>query len=30
MTLSTKLLAVQELQPGDTVGYGSSFTADAP
>jgi alanine racemase len=30
MTLSTKLLAVQQLQPGDTVGYGSSFTADAP
>jgi alanine racemase len=30
MTLSTRILAVQELQPGDTVGYGSSFTADAP
>ena len=30
MTLSTRLLAVQHLQPGDTVGYGSRFTADAP
>ncbi|MES2975171.1 MAG: alanine racemase [Pseudomonadota bacterium] len=30
MTLSSKLLAVQELAVGDTVGYGSSFTADAP
>ncbi|MBE7367697.1 alanine racemase [Ramlibacter pallidus] len=30
MTLSTRVLAVQELQAGDTVGYGSSFTADAP
>ena len=30
MTLSTRLLAVQELQVGDTVGYGSHFTADAP
>lgn len=29
-TLSTRILAVQQLQPGDTVGYGSSFTADAP
>ena len=30
MTLSSRVLAVQQLQPGDTVGYGSSFTADAP
>jgi alanine racemase len=30
MTLASHLLAVQPLQPGDTVGYGSSFTADAP
>jgi alanine racemase len=30
MTLATRILSVQQLQPGDTVGYGSSFTADAP
>ena len=30
MTLASRILAVQQLQPGDTVGYGSSFTADAP
>jgi alanine racemase len=30
MTLSSRILAVQQLQAGDTVGYGSSFTADAP
>ena len=30
MTLSTRLLAVQELQAGDTVGYGSRFTAPGP
>jgi alanine racemase len=30
MTLAAKIIAVQELQPGDTVGYGSSFTASAP
>ena len=30
MTLSTKLLAVQELQPGDTVGYGSASPPTAP
>jgi alanine racemase len=30
MTLSTRVIGVQQLQPGDTVGYGSSFTADAP
>jgi alanine racemase len=30
MTLRSRLIATQQLQPGDTVGYGSSFTADAP
>lgn len=30
MTLSARLIGVQQLEPGDTVGYGSSFTADAP
>ncbi len=30
MTLAAKIIAVQQLQRGDTVGYGSSFTADAP
>jgi alanine racemase len=30
MTLSSRLIGVQELAPGDTVGYGSSFTAQAP
>lgn len=30
MTLASRLIGVQELQRGDTVGYGSSFTADAP
>ena len=30
MTLSARIIAVQHLQPGDTVGYGSSFVADAP
>jgi alanine racemase len=29
MTLRSRLIAVQQLQPGDTVGYGSSFTASA-
>ncbi len=28
MTLRSKLIAVQQLQAGDTVGYGSTFTAD--
>ena len=28
MTLSAKVIAVQQLQPGDSVGYGSAFTAD--
>ena len=27
MTLAAKIIAVQDLQAGDTVGYGSSFTA---
>lgn len=30
MTLATRLIAVQRLQAGDTVGYGSCFVADAP
>jgi alanine racemase len=30
MTLRSKVIALQQLQPGDTVGYGSAFTADAP
>jgi len=30
MTLAARLIGVQLLQPGDTVGYGSSFTADQP
>jgi alanine racemase len=30
MTLGTRIIAVQHLIPGDTVGYGSNFTADAP
>jgi alanine racemase len=30
MTLSTRIIAVQRLAPGETVGYGSNFTADAP
>jgi alanine racemase len=30
MTLRSKVLAVQHLQPGDSVGYGSSFVADRP
>ncbi|MDQ2779815.1 MAG: alanine racemase [Pseudomonadota bacterium] len=29
MTLRSKLIAVQQLRPGDTVGYGSSYTAPA-
>ena len=29
MTLRSKLIAVQELKPGDTVGYGSSYSAAA-
>ena len=30
MSLVSKIIGVQELAPGDSVGYGSSFTADAP
>jgi alanine racemase len=30
MTLTSKIIAVQQLVAGDTVGYGSSFTADGP
>src|ERR1700712_1274983 len=30
MTLATRLIAVQTLQAGDTVGYGSSFKAEGP
>jgi alanine racemase len=30
MTLRSKLIATQPLAAGDTVGYGSSFTADGP
>jgi alanine racemase len=29
MTLASKIIGTQELTAGDTVGYGSSFTADA-
>jgi alanine racemase len=29
MTLRSRLIATQQLQPGDTVGYGSSYTAAA-
>jgi alanine racemase len=30
MTLEAKIIAVQNLQAGDTVGYGSNFCADGP
>lgn len=30
MSLSTKVIGVQQLKAGDTVGYGSTFTAEAP
>ena len=30
MTLAARIIGVQQLAPGDTVGYGSSFRADAP
>ena len=30
MTLASQLIGVQDLKAGDTVGYGSSFTAPAP
>ena len=30
MTLAAKIISTQNLEQGDTVGYGSSFTADRP
>ena len=30
MTLSSKIISIQNLAAGDTVGYGSSFMADGP
>ncbi len=30
MTLAARIIGVQQLQPGDSVGYGSTFTADQP
>jgi alanine racemase len=30
MSLTTKVIGLQSLQPGDTVGYGSAFTAEQP
>jgi len=30
MTLTARILAVQRVQRGDSVGYGSAFTADVP
>ena len=30
MTLASKIIGVQDLQSGDTVGYGSNFTATSP
>jgi len=30
MTLRSRLIGTQQLQPGDTVGYGSRFAASAP
>ena len=30
MALSSRLIGTQQLQPADTVGYGSAFTAEAP
>lgn len=30
MTLAAKIIATQQLLPGDSVGYGSSFVADRP
>ena len=30
MTLASKIIGVQTLKTGDTVGYGSSFTSDGP
>ena len=30
MTLATRVIGVQQLQAGDTLGYGSTFTAEGP
>jgi alanine racemase len=30
MTLATRIIGTQQLQAGDTVGYGSRFTAEGP
>jgi alanine racemase len=30
MTLRSKLIATQQLMPGDTVGYGSTYRAEQP
>jgi alanine racemase len=30
MTLRSRLIATQDLQPGDSLGYGSAFVAEAP
>ncbi|MEO7496961.1 MAG: alanine racemase [Massilia sp.] len=30
MTLSSEIIGIQQLAPGDTVGYGSRFRAEAP
>jgi alanine racemase len=30
MTVKARVLAIQELQPGDTVGYGMRYTASSP
>ncbi len=30
MSLTSKLIGLQSLQPGDTVGYGSTFTVEQP
>ena len=30
MTLSSRIIGTQQLQPGDTVGYGSAFAAEVP
>ncbi len=30
MSLQARIIAVQQLQPGDSVGYGSTFTAEQP
>ena len=30
MTVASRIIGTQQLQPGDTVGYGSRFTAEAP